>query len=302
MAMRKNYRKKAPGKKSAKARADAKSLSRPEKREVSRMIRGAGETKTVVWYSGGSNPLGTGDRAGWAWEPHNAAISTNTTDIMRLIPILNTGVGDNERIGDRVNPVSLVVHGNVKFNYVNVVQQQTPANFYVVIYVLQHVSLKTYNSLQSVSNGATPPLLIGGNDFSQLLKTGEGDTTAFTGLAYQADLPVATEYYRVLSKKIVPLRVSGIIQAPFGGSGGPGLQSFNNNSATVCARYSFNLTKKIPATLKYPETAVTTGFPGDPTNASPFMCMGFYQMDADGAVQQSWISNEYVSIMNYKDV
>lgn len=285
-------------KKAAQRAADAKTLSLPEKREVARMIRGAGELKTVCWYSGGSNPLGAGGRAGWAWEPHNGAIQSNTTDIMRLIPLVLTGTGDNQRIGDRITPVSLTVHGNVKFSYTNVNLQQAPQNYFVVIYVLQHVALKTYQSLQSAST--TPPT--GGNDFNQLLKTGEGDTTAFTGLAYQADLPVSTEYYRVLSKKIVPLRISGIVQAPSGGQAGGSLQSFNNNSAQLCARYSFNLSKKIPATLKYPETAVTTGNPGDPTNASPFMCMGFYSMDYDGATQASNISNEYVSVMNYKDL
>ena len=293
-----------PKKSKAAARkaADAKSLSRVEKREVKNLIRGVGETKTVMWYSGGSNPLGNGPRSGWAWEPQNGYIAANTTDIKRLIPLVSQGTGDNQRIGERINPTSLTVHGNVKINYVNVVQQLAPLNIYVVIYVLQHVSLKTYSSLQTTFTNATPPVAVAGNDFTQLLKTGEGDTCAFTSAAYQADLPVASEYYRLLHKKIVPLRVSGVVQAPFGGSAGPSQASVNNNSATVCARYTFNLGKKIPKVLKYQETSVTTGYPGDPTNSSVFMCMGFYSQDADGPIQSSWISNEYVSILNYKDM
>lgn len=289
--------------KAAKKAADAKSLSRPEKREVARMIRGAGETKMVAWYSGGSNPLGVGARTGWAWEPQNGLIADNTTDIKRLIPLVTTGVGDNQRIGDRINPISLIVHGNVALNFTNVLYQQAPRSLYVVIYVLQHVSLKTYASLQNTYNNATPPVVVAGNNFNQLLLTGEGNTVGFNGLAYEADLPVATEFYKLLTKRIIPLRASGIVLAPTGASAGPSLQSINNNSTSYCARYTLNLSKHLPKQLKYEETTSTSATVGDPTNSSIFMCMGFYDWEQySSGSSAAAISNEYVSLMKYKDL
>jgi len=290
--------KKAP-KRVAKAKAVARSLTRNQKQEVKKLVKGSAETKMVAWYSGGNNPLGSGGRSGWAWEPQNGKIASNTTDLKRLIPLVLAGTGDNQRIGERISPMSLVVHGNVALNYTNVLFQQAPRSLYVVIYVLQHVSLKTYQSLQSAAT--TPPT--GGNDFSQLLVTGEGDTIAFDGLAYQADLPVAKEYYKLLTKKVISLRASGIVPAPTGGSAGPSLQTINNNSHTYCARYKFNLSKHLPKVLKYQETSVTSGNPGDPTNSSIFMCMGFYDFEqyTSGSTVAA-ISNEYVSLMTYKDL
>jgi len=285
-------------KRAAKAAAVSRSLTTNQKKEVKKLVNGVAQTKMAVWYSGGTNPLGVGSRSNFAWEAHNGQIASNTTDIMRLIPYVVTGDGDNNRIGERISPTGLVVKGNVKFNYTNVTYQQAPQNYFVVIYVLQHVALKTYDSLQSATT--TPPTK--GNEFSQLLKTGEGDTVGFGGLSYQADLPVADEYYRLLAKKVIPLRTSGIVPAPTGASAGPSLQSFNNNSHQLCARYTFNLSKKIPKILKYQETAVTTGQVGDPTNSSIFMCLGFYSMDYDSTVSAANVSNEYVSIMTYKDL
>lgn len=300
--MRSATKRRASGKlpkKVAKKRADAKSLSRPEKREVARMIRGAGETKMVVWYSGGSNPLGNGSRSGWAYEPQNNAIAVNTTDIKRLVPIVLAGTGDNQRIGEKITPQSLVVHGNIALNTTNVLTPISNQDLFAVIYVLQHVSLKTYQSLQSAAT--VPPT--GGNDFNQLLKTGEGDTIGFSGFAYQASLPVADEYYKLCAKKVVPLRYAGAQVVPPGTPipGGAGVVSVSN-SHNFNARYTFNLTKHLPKTLKYPETNVTTGNLGDPTNSSLFLAVAYYRMDGLSPGAATFLQNQYVSIMKYKDI
>jgi len=287
--------KKTKTKRAKKATAVARSLTANQKLEVKKLVKGSAETKMVAYYSG------DGTRGGWAWAPHDGLIISNTTDIMRLIPQVAPGTGDYQRIGERISPIGLKVHGNVKFDYVHVNGQQAPQNVFCVLYVLQHVSLKTYTSLKTTYNNASPPVAVGGNDFTQLLRTGEGDTCSFSSLAYQADLPVADEFYRLLAKKIVPLRISGIVQAPVGSQAGASLQSYNNNSAQLCARYSFDLSKKIPKVLKYDEDQ-TAGAGEDPTNSSIFMAIGYYFMDYEGPGAVTNISNEYVSILTYKDL
>ena len=279
-----------------------KALTIPQRRAVKAIVKGQGETKLAAWYSGGSNPLGIGDRVGWANEPQNAQIVSNTTDIKRLVPLVLTGTGDNQRIGERINPLSLVVHGNISLNTTNVLTPINNQDFYAVIYVLQHVSLKTYSSLQSVPSGS-PVVNVGGNDFTQLLKTGEGDTCAFTGVAYQADLPVSEQYYKLCAKRIVPLRYAGAQVSPPGSAipGGAGVVSVAN-SHNFTARYTFNLTKHIPKIMRFPETTITTPSAGDPTNSSLFMCVGYYRMDELTAGEAAYLSNSYVSLMKYKDM
>jgi len=280
----------------------AKSLNPVQRKQVKAIVKGQGETKMAAWYSGGSNPLGIGDRAGWANEPQNAQIVSNTTDIKRLIPVIVTGTGDNQRIGERINPISLVVQGNISLNTTNVLTPLANQDFYAVIYVLQHVSFKTYNSLQSQPVGS-PPVQTGGNDFTQLLKTGEGDTCAFTGLAYNAVLPVADQHYKLCVKKVVPLRYAGAQVTPPGNpipGGAAGVSVANSHNFT--ARYTFNLTKHIPKIMRYQDTAVTTPNPGDPTNSSLFMCVGYYRMDELSPGDAALISNSYVSLMKYKDM
>jgi len=261
-------------------------------RFVKRVVRGQAETKMAAWYSGGTNPLGTGARSNYAAEPHNAQITSNTTDIMRLIPIVAVGTGDNQRIGERISPTSLRVDGVLSINQTNVLAQVAPQDFVCVIYVLQHKSLKTYNSLQT-----------GPNDFTQLLLTGEGDTVGFTGSPYQATMPVADQYYTLCKKKIIRLRYAGAQITPTGSSppGGSAIVSVSN-SHTWSASYSFNLKKHLPKNLKYQESNVTTGQPSDPLNSSLFMCVGYYRMDQLTPGDAAYISNSYVSKLSYKDI
>jgi len=259
---------------------------------VKNVVRGQAETKMTAWYSGSTNPSGVGARATWAIEPHNAQITSNTTDIMRLVPIVAVGTGDNQRIGERITPVGLRVDGVLSINYTNILSQTAPQDFVCVLYVLQHKSLKTYNSLQT-----------GPNDFTQLLLTGEGDTVAFTGNPYHATLPVADQYYKLCAKKVIKLRYAGAQITPAGSSppGGSALLSVAN-AHTWSAPYSFNLKKHLPKVLKYQESNVTSGQTGDPLNSSIFMCVGYYRMDQQTPGDAAYISNSYVSKLTYKDL
>jgi len=259
---------------------------------ITSVVKRLADTKLVTWYSGGTNPLGNGARANWAAEPHNAQITSNTTDIMRLIPLIATGTGDNQRIGERVSVNSFRVDGVLSLNQTNVLAQCAPEDFVCVIYVLQHKFLKTYNALQT-----------GPNDFTQLLLTGEGDTKGFTGQPYDASLPIASQYYKLCAKKVVKLRYAGAQITPAGSSppGGSALLSVAN-AHTWSARYSFDLKKHIPKTLRFPETTPTGGQPSDPLNSSIFMCVGYYRMDQLIPGSAAYISNSYVAKLSYKDM
>nr|ALE29646.1 coat protein [Lake Sarah-associated circular virus-18] len=269
---------------------------------IRKVVRGQAETKMATWYSGGTNPLGNGARTNWAAEPHNAQINSNTTDIMRLVPVVAVGTGDNQRIGERISPSSFIVNGVVSLNLSNVLVNVAPLDIVAVIYVLQHKSLKTYNSLQTVTQPG-PPIVQSGNDFTQLLLTGEGDTVAFDGHPYDATLPVADQYYKLCAKKLIPLRYAGSNVVPTGSPipGGAGVVSVAN-SHTYSARYTFNLKKHIPNVLKYQESAVTTGQPGDPLNSSIFMCIGYYRLDQAVPGAAAFLSNSYVATLKYKDM
>ena len=271
-------------------------------RAIVRVLNRNSETKMACWYSGGTNPLGTGSRTNWAAEPYNAQITSNTTDIMRLIPVVAVGTGDNQRVGERITPVGFNVNGVLSINQTNVLGQLAQQDFVAVIYVLQHKSLKTYNSLQTVTQPG-PPIVQSGNDFTQLLLTGEGDTVGFTGHPYDAVLPVADQYYKLCAKKVIPLRYAGATSVPPATPipGGAGVASIAN-SHTWSAKYSFNLKKHLPKMLKYQESAVTTGQPSDPLNSSIFMCVGYYRMDQLIPGAAAYISNSYVATLRYKDL
>jgi len=253
---------------------------------ITKVINRKAETKEVAWYGG---PLYGGTYADAAYVNHNPIITSNTTDILRLIPKILPGTSDNQRIGERVRPVALQVNGSVRLSdgTINGVNAEFRDDVVVVIYVLQHVSLKDYANLQL------------SNNFLQLLRTGENDTAAFSGTVTDSQLPVEDAYYRLLSKKKIRLRYAGAIPGSAEGVPTNAVVSVAN-AHSYYADFSFNLTKHLPAQLKYPELSATTG-QNDPTNSSIFMCMGFYNMDGQPALTQL-VAIQYTSRLRFKDM
>lgn len=162
----------------------------------------------------------------------------------------------------------------------------TELDLFAVIFVLEHVTFKSYTSL------------IAGNDFTTLLKTGQNTTSAFAGEVWQSQMPVADQYYRLLKKKVVRLRFAGI--AP---SGAPGATDVSiANSHDYLAKFSLGLSKKHLPVMKYPENPTTTGA-NDPLNTAPFFAMGYYWADGSTSlVNVVNIEQQYVSCLRYKDM
>lgn len=255
-------------------------------RKITSVIRRSAETKMVTWYNGPSPSNGTYAQANYINQ--NAVITNNTTDILRVIPYVVQGTSDNQRIGERISPVSLTIKGSVCLP-TNSFNDSTGSLFndeYVIIYILQHVTLKSYTSLAA------------SNDFTQLLRTGENTTVAYEGHVWDSQMPVEDAYYRLLKKKKLRIRNMGV--KPAAGGGDPNNTWVAPALSPYRAEYSINLSKHLPKLFKYPENASATGA-NDPTNSSIFMCMGLYRGDAQVG-QSDTIQHQYVTHLKYKDL
>jgi len=271
------------------------------KQKIGKVIMSKAETKQRQFYQS-LKDLTTTTRAtgAWAdrgWGIQNQFITTNATDILQLIPFIESGVKPNQRLGDKIQPTSLTVHGTVRVA-LNRMTSFEPTDIKVVIYVLQHVSLKDYNTLYS------------NNQFLSLLENSENTTVPYLGTNAENKLPVNPKSYRLLKKKIISLRYAGAVS----GTGSPPTNVSVANSHNYFADYTLNLSKHLPAQLKFPEDALngTTLDPtiaNSPTNSSIFMCMGFYDQNSltirppEGpVVARPWIEQYYCSKMSFKDL
>jgi len=250
-----------------------KSKSKLSTKMVQRIINRGLEKKESVFYGSyndGSSPArAIGGYANRGWSAQNPKIDTNTTDIMQLIPYVQVGQDDYERIGKQITPKSLRVKGACRVWLPAIVSAEAsassyaPTNISVVLYVLQHVSLKDY------------PNLYASNDFTQMLSTGVGGTTNFVGEFVNSLMPVASQYYKVIKKKIIKLKYAGLWPRPFPTTA-PVTPVGIPNSHQWFANYSINLDKALPAKLKFPEENAPAPLQNQPTNSSIFMCMGCY--------------------------
>jgi hypothetical protein len=259
-------------------------------RLIKRVVKGQAETKYRTYYSGGVlGPLvDPGDYSLRAYTLQNQFISSNITDIHRLIPSVLQGVGDHQRIGVKITPTSLVVTGNFTVNLQSIWNNNIPRDMVVVMYVLQHVTLKDYTSL------------VAGNDFTQLLETGEQGTARFNGDIQSAQLPVNRQIYRLLAKKVIPLRYAGVYPAGVAFTAPVSVANAHNYQAS----YKLNLTKHLPKVLTYNETVASGLGLGDPTNSSIFMACAWYEMNGGipPTTGSALFQQEYVSHFHYKDL
>jgi len=309
--MRSAVKRRAPGKRTKKAgkRSPAKALSKPQRKAVVAIVKGQAETKRAVFYQGyndGTTPISgrtQGLRKFRGFSVQNNTITNNNTDIKQLIPYVLQGLDDWSRIGSVIKPLTLTVNGTVRVNVPTYQENRIPTDVKVVIYVLQHMSLKDYDSLWAR------------NDFNSLLDTDEGTTTYFAGEAQQLNMPLSKHNYKLLHKKVISLRYAGITNT----TGSASVVASVANAHTWYADYSINLSKHLPAKLVYPESggsALNPGTLNSPTNSSIFMCMGCIDFAQTG--QTSGIANDpptdtnvpvlpyiqqtYVSHMSYKDM
>jgi len=249
------------------------SKAKTAKKLIRKVINKGLEKKSTFFYNDFNDGSGTGRATGAVatrgWASQNPIIGTNNTDIHQLIPYVRPGSDDFERIGKKINVTSLTVNGAVRIwlpilnnispdKYPNF----APTNIRVVIYVLQHVSLKDY------------PNLYAQNQFTQMLSNGVGGTTNFVGEYVNSIMPVASQYYRLLKKKVIKLKYAGVVPRPNTITAGTPVSISNGHQ--WFATFGFSLGKLIPKQLKFPEESAPSQIIDQPTNSSVFMAMGCY--------------------------
>uniref|UniRef100_UPI001C2ED369 hypothetical protein n=1 Tax=Staphylococcus aureus TaxID=1280 RepID=UPI001C2ED369 len=143
--------------------------------------------------------------------------------------------------------------------------------------------------------------LYASNDFTKMLDVMDGTTTSFDGTFSASTLPVEKGYYRVLGKKTIYLRSSGV---PLGQI--PPLTAISNNNAHKLAHnFTWNYGKHLPSKLTYPEDNVSVANgQNEPLNSSIFWCLGYYNSDgtvSGGDTPEINVNIEYTSIMKFKD-
>jgi len=273
---------------------------RASKKAVTKIVKGVlknqSETKMVTFFGGGvANPSPLRNSTGLFGDAgpvvQNQYITDNTTDVLKLLPDIPQGTGDNTREGREVMPTSCSVRCKVMISPSSA-QAIGWATGYayditMVAYMLQHVSYKTYTSLHA------------SNDFGQMLDLGQGSTINFNGSFSAANLPVEKGYYRLLAKRTHRLRSSGIPKGATAIVSPP----TNNNSHTQCYEWTWNLGKHLPKKLVYPEANVTiANGANEPLNSAPFWCVGYYNTDGTvDTVSRLDIQQEYTSILRFKD-
>lgn len=245
------------------------------------------QSKMQTYYSNAAGFAGDGTVANATFAAQDQFITNNVTDILRLIPFVSEGTKDNQRIGESIKPFKLEVQGTIQIDFTNKLLLELPCDLYAVVYVLEHAFIKQYTTLALQ------------NDFNYLLSTGQNSNQRFNGDYISSTMPVSKQYYKLIKKKVIPLR--------YAGSQGTTTTSAYSvaNAHQYRSNFSFTLKDKhLPANLKYPEnTGTTIAGQNDPNNCSLFMCVGYYLMNSQVSpiTSNAYIQQQYVTALHYKD-
>jgi hypothetical protein len=316
-----------------KKRAPRRAAKKPTvalKKTVQKILNRNLETKIVSFFGPDSTQQqgvtadGTFAKVGFVAQ--NMSISSNLTDIKRMLPLLSLGTGRYERVGDSVRPVSLQTKIRISLNptlWSQIGAGQTPQVFIttgatvagrptsgtnyadagfpindltVVVYCLTHKTYKDYASLNSL------------NVFSELLDDGQGgthgfgtQTAPFISRSWHGAMRINEAKYHVIKRFQTDLRKEMII----GGSSIPPLDPSNVVINNMAHKYAVELTctlsqKELPAQLYY-DVDTPLASSTDPTNFAPFWVVGCYNKAnlPVGAVSPLWVT--WVSTLKYKD-
>jgi len=218
---RKTYKRRAPKRKYAKRGVSKKTV----KAVVQRVLAREAEVKTIQEYNYGVN----------LYSPNYPTF--DTTNIYRLGPAATTmpivqGVGQGNRIGNKVHTKKLVVAGSLVPNAYHATTNPIPQPMDVTVWIFYDKSAPCINPAPAF-NG----------DWYQ---NGNG-TTTFGGDTLDMISPVNTDRYRVLTKRNFKLGF-----ADFAGTGTqPANQSFANNDYKMTCNFKFDITKYYPKVVRW---------------------------------------------------
>jgi len=186
--------------------------------------------------------------------------TTAVTNITPLIPQLFTGVTQGERLGSVVKPKSLEVRGAITMN-------GSAAQAWAV-----RVRMMIVTDRSNLDQGQAAQFanVVG----SQLLyaQGGAGATVGYTGKVSTHWLPINTDRYQVHYDREFPLSMPTGTTSQFSP-----LVAGTMTSMPINFTQPFDIKVKLPATLKYDDAASGPW----PTNAAPYLLVGFCMPDQD---------------------
>jgi len=229
-----------------------KRQSRNLQEEIKKVVAGTQETKFVVDYP--YNNQTTSDL--YAATNFSSGI-TSTNELYALIPRISVGSDDHQRIGNRIEPVSLY---NTTTVYIPYSEARTAMSVFVDVYYLTSKQVKTQINNNEVPTGF-------------LLNAGDGTNVPYDGTAQTADLPINKAAFSLIKHKRVKLQLS---------AGDPNsvlVGAYANPPVSSTCYYEARWKLKIPLPSKLTFMNENVNYP---SNHFPFMCLGFHAIDANG--------------------
>lgn len=279
-----------PAMKKMKTKRVAK-LSKPMTLAVKRIIHKEVENKYVTSYPARADSIFPGQL--WASAGSGVLqlpyIRNNSTlvNIVPIMPPIAQGLGDFNRVGDKVRPLRMTIHFDVSMFSKNV-----NANFLLCrLLCLSDKSIRDTEAL--IYN--TLPGQPGTPVDTQLFDYGNGTNGAFNGSPYDVNWRVNRKRYTVHHDRVFKL-VKGYGQLPHSTNEVPYAGSIQNIDHWQTQRFTLRI--KCPAELKYESDSRLF-----PTNFAPFWALGFVQPDGDGTVD--YLANQvmvnYTTHFDYED-
>jgi len=249
------------------------------------------ENKYVTSFPGRANAV----YPGVAWAGAGSGIlqipqirnNGTVTNIVPLMPPIQQGLADFNRVGDKIRPINMTVHFDVSMFTKNI-----NSNYLLVrLLCLSDKSIKDTEALNF--NTVVPQT--GTPVDTQLFDYGNGTNGAFNGVPYDVNWRINRKRYTVHHDRVFKL-LKGYGNNPQSTNPVPYAGAITDQNPLSTQRLTFKI--RCPQELKY--QSATSQFP---TNFAPFWCLGFIQPDGDGTT--GYLDNQvlvnYTTHFDYED-
>jgi len=188
-----------------------------------------------------------------SWTAFTSGI-TSTNELYTLLPAVGQGTQDWQRIGNEIQPTSLI--NKIKLS---IVGRTVPSvSIYADVFFLTSKTVKDYHLNAQILT-------------DKLMNVGDGNNAPYDGTSFTAMYPINTTLFTVLKHKRIKLQKAKDNPNQTYTSG--------EDPSTSVSPYSTEFTVKIPVPKKLKYRDSTQAWP---TNYYPFMCVGFHATDQMG--------------------